>query len=208
MGAIQPLRARYLRLARLEREQERARVLLPHWFAIPAVAALVFVFGGAYFEWTLGGAFLFFDNTALRAAMPWMVGALVPVFVVVLCRLERVVPLLVDQLPGVFFRTAIAYPLLALLCAAAVAAAPWGWAAYFGWVAGTPSRVQARLLWMEPLTVRALCGQYARLEFQGRTAHICVEERLPAKQPQVGDMVTVYGRVSSLGLFVREIHAK
>lgn len=66
MGAIQPLRARYLRLARLEREQERARVLLPHWVAIPAVAALVFVCGGVYFEWAMGGGFLFFGHAALR----------------------------------------------------------------------------------------------------------------------------------------------
>lgn len=208
MGAIQSLRARHLRLARLQREQERARILLPCRFAVPAVAAFVFVLGGLYFEWAMGGGFLFFGNTALRAAMPWMVGVLVPVFVVVLCRLERVMPQLADPLPGVFFRTVIAYPLLALLCAVAVAAAPWGWLAYLGWMAGTPARVEARVLSIEPLRNYVPCGQHARLEFRGTVARICVEERLAAKAPGAGDTVAVYGRVSGLGLYVREIHAK
>lgn len=197
-----------MRLARLQREQERARILLPCRFAVPAVAAFVFVLGGLYFEWAMGGGFLFFGNTALRAAMPWMVGVLVPVFVVVLCRLERVMPQLADPLPGVFFRTVIAYPLLALLCAVAVAAAPWGWLAYLGWMAGTPSRVEARVLSVELPQDLVLCGQYARLEFRATAARICVEERLATKALRAGETVAVYGRVSGLGLYVREIHAK
>lgn len=208
MGAVQLLRARHLRLARLQREHERERILLPHTFAVPAIAALVFVFGGLYFEWTMGGGFLFFGNTTLRAAMPWMVGALVPVFVVVLCLLERVMPQLADPFPGAFFRTVIAYPILALLCAIAVAAAPWGWLTYLGWMTGTPSRVEARVLAIDALRNRIHCGQYARLEFAGTVARICVEERLAAKAPVAGDTVAVYGRVSRLGLYVREIHAK
>lgn len=161
-----------MRLARMQREQESARILLPSTFAMLAVAAFVLVFGGLYFEWAMGGGFLFFGNTALRAAMPWMVGVLVPVFVVVLCRLERVMPQLADPLPGVFFRMVIAYPLLALLCAVAVAAAPWGWLAYLGWRAGTPARVEARVLAIDVLRNRVHCGQCARLEFGGTVARI------------------------------------
>ncbi len=206
---LQSLRARQVRLERLQRErQSSTKRLLAYRFAIPAVAALVFVFGGVYFEWTMGGGFLFFGNAALRSAMPWMVGILLPFFVVALCRVERVVPQLVEQLPGNFFRTVIAYPILALLCAAAVAIAPWGWLAYLGWMAGTSARVDARVLSIEPLRNYVPCGQHARLEFRGTVARICVEERLAAKALGAGDTVAVYGRVSGLGLYVREIHAK
>lgn len=209
MGTRQSMRARQMRLARLQREQRSwADRLLPYRFAIPAVVALVFVFGGVYFEWAMGGGFLFFGNAALRSAMPWIVGVLVPVFVVVLCRFEGVVPELAEQLPGAFFRTVIAYPLLALLCAVAVAAALWGWLAYLGWMAGTPSRVEARVLSVELPQDLVLCGQYARLEFRGTAARICVEERLAAKALRAGETVAVYGRVSGLGLYVREIHGR
>ncbi len=209
MGTRQSMRARQMRLARLQLAQRSwADRLLAYRFAIPAVVALVFVFGGVYFEWAMGGGFLFFGNAALRSAMPWIVGVLVPVFVVVLCRFEGVVPELAERLPGAFFRTVITYPLLALLCAVAVAAALWGWLAYLGWMAGTPSRVEARVLSVELPQDLVLCGQYARLEFRGTAARICVEERLAAKALRAGETVAVYGRVSGLGLYVREIHAK
>ncbi|MGV3680134.1 MAG: hypothetical protein ACO1PM_10470 [Acidovorax sp.] len=208
MGDAYASRARQARLNRLQREKHAAKPLLAYRFAIPAVAALVFLLGGLYFELSMGGGFLFFGSAALRAAMPWVVGALVPVFVWAFFRFERVLPELAQTIPGAFFRTVIAYPFLALMCAAAMAAAPWGWVAYLGWMAGTPQRVDARVVSVEVLRNYVPCGQHARLEFRGTVARICVDGRLTDKPPAAGDAVAVYGRVSRLGMYVREIHAK
>lgn len=208
MGDAYASRARQARLNRLQRERLSARKLLAYRFAIPAVVALVFVLGGLYFELSMGGGFLFFGSAALRAAMPWVVGAVVPVFVWAFFRFERVLPELAQTIPGAFFRTVIAYPFLALMCAAAMAAALWGWVAYLGWMAGTPQRVDARVVSVEVLRNYVPCGQHARLEFRGTVARICVDGRLTDKPPAAGDAVAVYGRVSRLGMYVREIHAK
>lgn len=72
---------------------------LPYRFAVPLVALLVFIFGGAWFEMSRGGEFLATGNAALRAATPWLVLAALPAWYWALCRAEVWAPRLYEDMP-------------------------------------------------------------------------------------------------------------
>ncbi|EJE52234.1 hypothetical protein PMI14_03037 [Acidovorax sp. CF316] len=204
----QERRAR-MRQAQQRREQQpAARLFVPYKLAAGFVALLVFVFGGALFEVARGEHFLVTGHATLRAATPWLVLAAAPLWYWALCRTEVLAPWWVQQMPTWFVRQMVAYPFAALLGAAAVGAAPWGWAAYLGELVGKPARVEVRVVSVEAPRTSSSCTQYARLEFRGSTDRVCVNTSVTGVMPRAGDTVVVAGRVSRWGLHVGTVHAK
>lgn len=201
-----------MRQAQRRREQQlqqpAVRLFVPYKLAMVFVAMLVFAFGGAVFEMMRGDHFLVSGHASLRAATPWLVLAAAPLCYWALCRTEVLGPWWVRQMPTWFFRQMVVYPIAALLAAAALGAAPWGWAAYLGELVGKPARVEARVVSVEPPQISSSCNQYARLEFRGSTGRVCVNTALSGVMPRAGDAVVVSGLVSRWGLHVGAVHAR
>ena len=202
-----------MRKARQRREQllhklPAARLFVPYKLALVCVVVLVFAFGGAIFEMVQGDRFLVSGHATLRAATPWLVLAAAPLWYWALCRTEVLAPWWVQQMPTWFVRQMMVYPIAALLSAAALGAAPWGWAAYLGELVGKPARVEVRVLSVEPPQLPSSCNQYARLEYRGSTGRVCVNTALAGVVPRAGDTVVVAGLVSRWGLHVGSVHAR
>lgn len=202
-----------MRKARQRREQllrklPAARLFVPYKLATVWVAMLVFVFGGALFEVAQGEHFLVAGHASLRATTPWLVLAAAPLWYWALCRTEVLAPWWVQQMPTWFVRQMLVYPIAALLAAAALGAAPWGWAAYLGELVGKPARVEVRVVSVEPPQSSSSCNQYARLEFRGSTGRVCVNTALAGVVPRAGDTVVVAGLVSRWGLHVGSVRAR
>lgn len=181
---------------------------LPYRFAVPLVAVLVFIFGGAWFEMSRGGEFLATGNAALRAATPWVVLAAIPAWYWVLCRAEAWAPRVYEDMPTWFVRRMVVFPFAALLAAAAVGAAPWGWAAYLGGLSGTASRMEVRVVSVDAPRRSSRCQQHASVELRGAMARVCVHTATAGAVPRVGDILVVSGRVSRWGVHVESVHAK
>lgn len=196
------------RREQLLRNQSAAHLFVPYGLAMVFVALLVFVFGGALFEMAQGDHFLVSGHATLRAAMPWLVLAAAPLWYWALCRTEVLAPWWVQQMPTRFVRQMVVYPIAALLTAAALGAAPWGWAAYLGGLVGKPARVEALVVSVEAPRISSSCNQYARLEFRGSTGRVCMNTAVTGVMPRAGDTVVVAGLVSRWGLHVGVVHAK
>lgn len=208
----QERRAR-MRQAQQRREQRLhtlpARPLLvPYGRASALVAVLVFVLGGAFFEASLGGHFLYVGSAVLRGVTPWLVLAAIPVWIWALCRMEAVVPRLTEDMPAWFVRRMVAYPFAALLGAGAVGAAPWGWAAYLGHLSGRTARMEVRVVSVEAPRLSGSCNQHALVEYRGAPARVCTQTAVTGVVPRVGDAVVLAGRVSRWGVHVDSVHAK
>lgn len=196
------------RREQLLRNQPAAHLFVPYGLAVVFVALLVFVFGGALFEMAQGDHFLVSGHATLRAATPWLVLAAAPLWYWALCRTEVLAPWWVQQMPTWFVRQMVVYPIAALLTAAALGAAPWGWAAYLGELVGKPARVDALVVSVEAPRISSSCNQYARLEFRGSTGRVCMNTAVTGVMPRAGDTVVVAGLVSRWGLHVGAVHAK
>lgn len=181
---------------------------LPYRFAAPLVALLVFIFGGAWFEMLRGGDFLATGNAALRAVTPWVVLAAVPAWYWVLCRAEVWAPRVYEDMPTWFVRRMVVFPFAALLGAAAIGAAPWGWAAYLGGLSGTASRMEVRVVSVDPPRRSSRCQQHASVELRGAMARVCVDAATIGAVPRAGDTLVVSGRMSRWGVHVESVHSK
>ena len=196
------------RREQLLRNQPAARLFVPYRLGMVFVALLVFVFGGALFEMAQGDHFLVSGHATLRAATPWLVLATAPLWYWALCRTEVLAPWWVQQMPTWFVRQIVVYPIAALLAAAALGAAPWGWASYLGELVGKPARVQALVVSVEAPRISSSCNQFARLEYRGDTGRVCTNTGMSGVMPRVGDTVVVSGLVSRWGLHVGAVQAK
>lgn len=181
---------------------------LPYRFAVPLVALLVFIFGGAWFEMSRGGEFLATGNAALRAATPWLVLAALPAWYWALCRAEVWAPRLYEDMPTWFVRRMVVIPFATLLGAAAVGAAPWGWLAYLGGLSGTASRMEVRVMSVDAPRRSGRCQQHASVELRGAMARVCVHSATAGVVARAGDILVVSGRVSRWGVQVESVHAK
>ena len=199
---------------RLHREKSRTTLmnarpaLLPYRLAIPLVALLVFVFGGFWFDMTRGDNFLAAGGATWRAWRPWVVFTALPGWYWVLCRAEGLMPWVMRQIPTRFMRRFMAFPIMALLGAFAVGAAPDGWAAYLGGMAGTPSRVQARVVSVEAPRLSGKCNHHAHVAYRGATERICVNTGITGVMPRAGDTLVMSGRISRWGLHVDSVQAR
>lgn len=180
------------------------RWMLPKPYRVPAIVTLVFLSVGTLLEATIGTSFIFSGSNAYRGVMPWLFGALIPVFAVGWFLLERANHDLQAQSPTWFIRWFVLFPGVVTLSAAMVVFSPLGWAALLGWAIGSPSaRVEVRVISVDqPSRSSRGCGQYGHLEFEGVGSRICLEGRLSGHTPQAGEKVLVSGRMSRLGLFI------
>jgi hypothetical protein len=87
---------------------------------------------------------------------------------------------------------------------------PFGWSALAGWAIGAPSTpTDARVLSVAPYHRQAgKCDQKAKLAINDIDANICLEGRVAGPMPKAGDIVSVVGRISPLGLYIEEIRVK
>lgn len=182
------------------------RWTVPKVLWTPFLAAGV---AGLLLEVTVGRGFIWLGNVAYSSTMPVSLLVLFTVLAVVLYLDERANHSLRSRHPTGWVRWLVMYPTLVVFCAGLVAFAPWGWAAAIGWAVGMPSRVDVRVASVQVHDERKRnCNQSAQLEFKGATARICLDGRLAGPVPAAGETVAVSGRVSLLGLHVREIHVK
>jgi len=167
----------------------------------------VAVLAGLVLEMTIGQGFIWFGGATYEPLALKLFLALLPVFAVLIYRPERSTHSLRGRYLTLLARWLVMYPFAVLASAGLVAFAPWGWAAAMGWVVGTSSRVEVRVVSVDAPSPRSRgCDQYAQLEFKGAMASICLEGRLGKQAPVSGETVVVYGRVSRLGLYVESIH--
>lgn len=183
------------------------RWLLPKSYRVPAIATTLFLSVGTLLETAIGTGFIFSGSNAYRSAMPWLFGALIPIFAVGWFLLERANHDLRAQSPTWLVRWFVLFPGIVTLSAAMVVFSPLGWAALLGWAIGSPSqRLEVRVISVDqPSRSSRGCDQYAHLEFDGASSRICLERRLSGPAPQAGEMVLVSGRMSHLGLFIDRI---
>lgn len=188
----------------------RKRPVLPKRFVIPFLVFLFLVFIGPLIEMGIGRGFVFAYANAYRAAMPWIVGILLPVIGFGVYTRERKDHLLKDRYPTWGVRWLLMFPLVSLLAAALIVVSPLGWAAFMGWATGAGVTVpEAKVLAVGKASAssRRGCKQDARLQILGNEATICLDGRIskPLKQ---GDSLSVQGRVSVWGVYIEELHAK
>lgn len=176
------------------------------WIPFGVFAA---AFAGLVLEMTVGQGFIWFGGAAYKPLALKLFLVLLPVLAVLFYRSERSTHHLLHRYPTRLVRWVFVYPIMVLLGAGLVAFAPWGWAAALGWAWGASSHVEVRVVSVDAPSPRSRgCDQWTQLEFKGAMASICLEGRVGKQVPAAGDTVAVYGRVSRLGLYVREIHAK
>lgn len=208
-------------LARISQEVEKAQAdfeaaierrkhpVLPKRFFIPVVVIIFLVFIGPMIELGIGKGFVFAHANAYRAAMPWIVGLLLPVIGFAVYTRERKELLLKYRYPTWGVRWLLMFPLVSLLGAAMIAMAPLGWAAFIGWATGKDSTaLEARVLSVgEASSSSRGCKQHASLQVLGNEASICLDGRI-SKPPRQGDSLSVRGRVSAWGVYIEELHPR
>jgi hypothetical protein len=184
--------------------------VLPRRFRSPALAAFLFVTGGSVLELTVGQGFIFAWANEYRSIAPWIFLGLLPPFGLGWYFLERANQTLRVSFPTGWVRWLLVFPLAVALSAGMVVVSPLGWAALFGWAAGTPSdQLEAKLVSIGESSPSARsCDQSATLELGGATTRICLEDRISGQTPRAGDTLAIVGRTSALGVFIDEIHSK
>lgn len=187
----------------------RKRPVLPKRSVIPFLVFLFLVFIGPLIEIGIGKGFVFAHANAYRAAMPGIVGILLPVIGFAIYTRERKDHLLKDRSPTWGVRWLLMFPLVSLLGAALIAMSPLGWAAFMGWATGKNSTaLQAQVLSVgEASTSSRGCKQKARLQVLGNEATICLDGRI-SKPPRQGDSLSVRGRVSVWGVYIEELQPR
>jgi len=97
---------------------------------------------------------------------------------------------------------------MAVLSSLAVAWAPLGWSALFGWALGSSvEQFEAKVVYVSKPSSRG-CRQNAEIEFNGTSKLICLADVLVGRVPISGEIVRVVGLRSNLGTYIEEIHAK
>lgn len=182
---------------------------VPRWKKSVAVLLLL-AFVGLPLEFTVGESFVFLYSNDYKSALPIIFALTLPVFAVLWFRLEKQQRALSHRYPTWAVRWLIVYPLMILLSSSLVALSPFGWSALAGWAIGTQAPPQqAKILSVDSPRPRAgKCDQKAVLDINGVQTNICLEGRVVGPVPKVGDLVSLQGRSSFLGLYIEEIRVK
>jgi hypothetical protein len=101
-------------------------------------------------------------------------------------------------------------PLSACFFAGLTVLAMPGWAALFGWIAGgSLTEHEARIVWVGSFSKSAKsCDQKADFRINDAVVGLCLEGRLAAPAPAVGEPVLLVGRNSWFGLSVSQIRRR
>ncbi len=85
-----------------------------------------------------------------------------------------------------------------------------GWAALMGWIAGgSIAEKPAKTVSIGSLSKRAKdCKQTGKFLIKDAVVNLCVEGRMAAPIPTVGDQVLLVGRTSWFGMFVNEVRRR
>ncbi|EJE52235.1 hypothetical protein PMI14_03038 [Acidovorax sp. CF316] len=187
-----------------------------HWAQVRSVARwmvplllLVLAMAGIVLGMTLGQGFIWLGRDAYEPVGLGLFVALLPVLAVVFYKNERTTHSLRSQYPTWLVRWLFMYPTLVVFSAALVATTPWGWSVALGWIVGTPSRAEVRLVSIGHFSRNSkACDQSAEVEFKGMRSSICLEGRAQGVLPDPGERVAVSGHLSRLGLYVERIHGR
>ena len=165
---------------------------------------------GSLLETTVGETFVFVSADAYRAALPWAMAVLIPLFAWLWWLGRRRLKAL-GQVPSKeSVRWSIAYPAMVLLSAVMAFLAPLGlFAAYGAWAGQYTREIEGQIVRLhEPSTSSKSCRQSAEVQVLGNTAKICLVDVLAGALPPAGAAVLISGRVSSVGISIDELRAK
>ena len=190
-----------------ELSQSRRFTLLPR-VHVPLVTALLFAFCGIILEETIGTRFIFSAANQYRAAMPWIVGVLTPVFAWLIFRAERVNHDLSDRFPTWWMRWLVMFPFMAVLSSVLVTWAPPGWFALFGRALGSSAEQLEAIVVDVSRPYTHGCSQNVEIKLGGNTKLICIADVLVGQVPNSEDTVTVVGSRSIFGTYIEGIHVK
>jgi hypothetical protein len=199
----------------LKARLERDRPLPPakfQWWPPPGrerrltqllLAGVALFLAGPIMALMLGGNIIFVRGPAYRVAMPYIFCVSMPVLWAAQIKFDK-------RLPGKhprWGRCLMRYPFNAMLVAGLIVLTPYGWAALFGHVFGSPGRYEVTVKWVDGLKAPGRrpswsCRQHGTLEFRGASAKVCMQRAFVGPMPHTGDTVEVNGRLSWWGLVV------
>jgi hypothetical protein len=189
--------------------QEPRRWVLPRKYRIPLLVFVAYVVMGLVLGLTLARRFMWFGEVAYGPLAWQLFLGLLPVFAALWFIAMRVEQAQQPRARSWAERWLFAYPALVGLSAAMVATTPWGWAALLGWTFGSPARVEARVASVEQRYSSRGCDHTATFELRGATSfRICLHRRLEGVMPPAGGTVELSGKLSWLGLYVEQVHAR
>ncbi len=180
--------------------------LLPWKYRAPILFVFLFVLGSILLHITVGEGFVFVHANEYRSALPWLTLAFaLPLGGLVLGN-DKLSETLFMKFPTPWIRWLLVFPVSIGLYSLAIAAAPLGWIALYGWTFGKKvDSMGATVAYIEPYSHRRGCNQSSILEIAGKSAQICLDHRLFGEVPKVGEVVLVRGKVSPMGLYISEV---
>lgn len=185
------------------------RWILPRQYRVPLLVFVAYVVMGSVLGLTLARRFMWFGEVAYGPLAWQLFLGLLPVFAAMWFLAMRVERAHGPRARSWAERWLLGYPGLVGLSAAMVATAPWGWAALLGWTFGSPARVEARVASVEQRYSSRGCDHTAAFELRGATSfRICLHRRLEGTMPPAGGTVEVSGKLSWVGFYVEQVHAK
>ncbi len=189
--------------------KEPRRWMLPRKYRVPVLLVVAYTVIGTVLGLSLAQQFIWFGEVTY-GPLAWLLFlGLLPVFAAMWFIAGRIAQAQEPRARSWAERWLVAYPAWVVLSACMVATAPWGWAALLGWTFGSPARVEVQVTSVEQRHARRGCNHTATFELQGATSfRICLHRRLEGAMPPAGGTVEVSGRLSWLGLYVEQVHAR
>lgn len=189
--------------------KEPRRWTLARKYRVPVLLVVAYTVIGTVLGLSLAHQFIWFGEVAY-GPLAWLLFlGLLPVFAAIWFIAARIAQAQEPRARSWAGRWLVAYPAWVVLSACMVATAPWGWAALLGWTFGSPARVEVQVTSVEQRHARRGCNHTATFELQGATSfRICLHRRLEGAMPPAGGTVEVSGRLSWLGLYVEQVHAR
>lgn len=185
------------------------RWLVPRKYRILVLLAVAYPVLGTILGLSLAQRFMWFGEVAYGPLAWRLFLGLLPVFAALWFIAMRSEQAQEPRARSWAERWLFAYPALVGLSACMVSTAPWGWAALLGWTLGSDTRVEVQVESVEQRYSRRGCNHVAAFELQGATSsRICLHRRLEGSMPPAGGTVEVSGKLSWLGLYVEQVHAK
>lgn len=96
--------------------------------------------------------------------------------------------------------------MVAITGAAFIFPATTGWLALLIWALGPPQLLPTTILETHYTGSRKYCSHETLIAVGKHQGEICLENRLNGRLPKVGETVTVFANISSLGVYVKEVH--
>lgn len=174
------------------------------------IVAVVAVFGGLILETTIGRQFVFSASNQYRAAIPWLLALLTPMFAWMFFFLERANHTWANRYPTRWVRWLIVFPGTVTVSSVITISSPLGWLALYGWLFGTPSvDIEAKMLSIGTYHSSSRgCHQHAEIIITGNSANICLDKVISGRVPAAGETVSMAGHISKAGVFIDEIRAR